>query len=78
MTTGGKKKAQRTTNAHFYWVTREPGSFEWFKGVMDDVAELDHKVIYLFNSIAICFCTISANYVCPSNFYVINSISGSD
>lgn len=40
-----KKKSQRTTNAHFYWVTREPGSFEWFKGVMDDVAEMDHKVI---------------------------------
>ncbi|XP_062091208.1 respiratory burst oxidase homolog protein E isoform X2 [Humulus lupulus] len=43
LTPGGKKKAQRTTNAHFYWVTREPGSFEWFKGVMDDVAEMDHK-----------------------------------
>ncbi|CAL1357425.1 unnamed protein product [Linum trigynum] len=39
----GKKKAQRTTNAHFYWVTRESGSFEWFKGVMDEVAEMDHK-----------------------------------
>ncbi|PON38639.1 Respiratory burst oxidase [Trema orientale] len=43
VTPGGKKKSQRTTNAHFYWVTREPGSFEWFKGVMDDVAEMDHK-----------------------------------
>ncbi|KAM6599986.1 respiratory burst oxidase homolog protein E [Cannabis sativa] len=43
ITPGGKKKSQRTTNAHFYWVTREPGSFEWFKGVMDDVAEMDHK-----------------------------------
>ena len=45
--TGGntiKKKTVRTTNAHFYWVTREPGSFEWFKGVMDEVAEMDHKV----------------------------------
>ncbi|CAN1291064.1 Respiratory burst oxidase homolog protein E [Linum perenne] len=44
--TGGstiKKKTLRTTNAHFYWVTREPGSFEWFKGVMDEVAEMDHK-----------------------------------
>ncbi|CAI0387551.1 unnamed protein product [Linum tenue] len=40
----GKKKTQRTTNAHFYWVTRESGSFEWFKGVMDEVAEMDHKV----------------------------------
>ncbi|KAK9027009.1 hypothetical protein V6N11_066858 [Hibiscus sabdariffa] len=40
---GGKKKSPRTRNAHFYWVTREPGSFEWFKGVMDEVAEMDHK-----------------------------------
>ncbi|XP_048228103.1 respiratory burst oxidase homolog protein E isoform X2 [Ricinus communis] len=40
---GSKKRTQRTTNAHFYWVTREPGSFEWFKGVMDEVAEMDHK-----------------------------------
>ncbi|XP_016651947.1 PREDICTED: respiratory burst oxidase homolog protein E isoform X2 [Prunus mume] len=36
LTPGDKKKSQRTTNAHFYWVTREPGSFEWFKGVMDE------------------------------------------
>lgn len=40
----GNKKSRRTTNAYFYWVTREPGSFEWFKGVMDEVAEMDHKV----------------------------------
>ncbi|WCJ42848.1 hypothetical protein M5689_023632 [Euphorbia peplus] len=43
MASSTKKKTQRTTNAHFYWVTREPGSFEWFKGVMDEVAEMDHK-----------------------------------
>ncbi|KAK6944692.1 FAD-binding 8 [Dillenia turbinata] len=42
MTPNGKKKSQRTC-AHFYWVTREPGSFEWFKGVMNEVAEIDHK-----------------------------------
>ncbi|GFZ17958.1 ferric reductase-like transmembrane component family protein [Actinidia rufa] len=30
--------------AYFYWVTREQGSFEWFKGVMDDVADSDHNV----------------------------------
>lgn len=41
----GRKKSQRTTSAHFYWVTREPGSFEWFKGVMNEVAEMDQKVI---------------------------------
>ncbi|CAL5376825.1 unnamed protein product [Camellia sinensis] len=43
MTSSEKKKLQGTTNAHFYWVTREPGSFEWFKGVMNEVAEMDHK-----------------------------------
>ncbi|KAL8160916.1 hypothetical protein V2J09_012405 [Rumex salicifolius] len=37
------KKRMRTKSAHFYWVTREYASFEWFKGVMDDVAEMDHK-----------------------------------
>ncbi|XP_073220931.1 respiratory burst oxidase homolog protein E isoform X2 [Cicer arietinum] len=43
VTPGRNKRSQRTTNAYFYWVTREPGSFEWFKGVMDEVAEMDHK-----------------------------------
>ncbi|KAF3321926.1 putative respiratory burst oxidase protein H [Carex littledalei] len=36
--------------AYFYWVTREQGSFEWFKGVMNDVAESDHdNVIEMHN-----------------------------
>ncbi|KAF8401139.1 hypothetical protein HHK36_014443 [Tetracentron sinense] len=49
-TPNGKKKSRRTTNAHFYWVTREPGSFEWFKGVMNQVAEMDQKgVIEMHN-----------------------------
>ncbi|KAA3457913.1 respiratory burst oxidase-like protein E [Gossypium australe] len=44
LTIGGRKKSPpRTRNAYFYWVTRESGSFEWFKGVMDEVAEMDHK-----------------------------------
>ncbi|VFQ92509.1 unnamed protein product [Cuscuta campestris] len=38
-----KKESRKTKRAHFYWVTREPGSFEWFKGVMNEVAEMDHK-----------------------------------
>lgn len=29
----------------FYWVTREQGSFEWFKGVMNEVAECDSDVL---------------------------------
>ncbi|XP_066331232.1 respiratory burst oxidase homolog protein E-like [Miscanthus floridulus] len=45
-----KRRAYRTSCAHFYWVTREPGSFEWFKGVMNEVAEMDKKgVIELHN-----------------------------
>ena len=40
-----RKKDVRTTNAYFYWVTREQGSFDWFKGVMNEVAELDQRVI---------------------------------
>ncbi|KAI5384695.1 hypothetical protein KIW84_071634 [Lathyrus oleraceus] len=43
VTPGRHKRSQRITNAFFYWVTREPGSFEWFKGVMDEVAAMDHK-----------------------------------
>jgi len=40
----------RTRRAYFYWVTREQGSFEWFRGVMDEVAETDKKgVIELHN-----------------------------
>ncbi|XP_047332352.1 respiratory burst oxidase homolog protein E-like [Impatiens glandulifera] len=38
-----KRKQTRISRAHFYWVTREAGSFEWFKGVMDEVAEMDQK-----------------------------------
>jgi len=43
-----KKKSQRTRSAHFYWVTREPGSLEWFKGVMNEVAKMDHKVVHTY------------------------------
>lgn len=32
--------------AYFYWLTREQGSFEWFKGVMDDIAECDQHVSF--------------------------------
>eukprot|EP00268_Persea_americana_P027892 TRINITY_DN27146_c0_g1_i1.p1 TRINITY_DN27146_c0_g1~~TRINITY_DN27146_c0_g1_i1.p1 ORF type:complete len:553 (-),score=85.28 TRINITY_DN27146_c0_g1_i1:1114-2772(-) len=40
-----RKKALKTTNAYFYWVTREQGSFDWFKGVMNEVADLDNRDI---------------------------------
>ncbi|KAF6150563.1 hypothetical protein GIB67_030364 [Kingdonia uniflora] len=31
--------------AYFYWVTREQSSFEWFKGVMDDIVDYDQDNI---------------------------------
>ncbi|KAL5222054.1 hypothetical protein ABZP36_026767 [Zizania latifolia] len=43
--TSGPKKVLRTTNAYFYWVTREQGSFDWFKGVMNEIADLDQRNI---------------------------------
>lgn len=44
-----RKKTLKTTNAYFYWVTREQGSFDWFKGVMNEVAELDQRVYYILS-----------------------------
>ncbi|CAL5391329.1 unnamed protein product [Camellia sinensis] len=45
-----RKKTLKTTNAYFYWVMREQGSFDWFKGVMNEVAELDRRgVIEMHN-----------------------------
>ncbi|KAL2612291.1 hypothetical protein R1flu_023983 [Riccia fluitans] len=40
-----KRRPRVTTNAYFYWVTREQGSFEWFKGVMNEVAAMDQKAV---------------------------------
>uniref|UniRef100_A0A166F9L9 Uncharacterized protein n=1 Tax=Daucus carota subsp. sativus TaxID=79200 RepID=A0A166F9L9_DAUCS len=45
-----QRKLLKTTNAYFYWVTREQGSFDWFKGVMNEVSELDQRgVIEMHN-----------------------------
>ncbi|KAF9620497.1 hypothetical protein IFM89_013114 [Coptis chinensis] len=38
-----RRKGFKTRRAYFYWVTREQGSFEWFKGIMNEVAETDNK-----------------------------------
>lgn len=47
---GNKRKPFATKRAYFYWVTREQGSFEWFRGVMNEVAENDRDgVIELHN-----------------------------
>ncbi|XP_072951105.1 respiratory burst oxidase homolog protein A-like [Typha angustifolia] len=43
--TSRPRRILKTTNAYFYWVTREQGSFDWFKGVMNEVAELDQRGI---------------------------------
>ncbi|XP_007030987.2 PREDICTED: respiratory burst oxidase homolog protein B [Theobroma cacao] len=45
-----KRKPFATKRAYFYWVTREQGSFEWFRGVMNEVAEYDRdRMIELHN-----------------------------
>ncbi|KAJ3681386.1 hypothetical protein LUZ60_015875 [Juncus effusus] len=45
-----KRKTFMTQRVYFYWVTREEGSFEWFRGVMNEVAEKDKDgVIELHN-----------------------------
>ncbi|KAK9069844.1 hypothetical protein SSX86_010240 [Deinandra increscens subsp. villosa] len=31
----------RTKKAYFYWVSREQESFDWFEGVMDEIAQVD-------------------------------------
>ncbi|KAK7828682.1 respiratory burst oxidase like protein c [Quercus suber] len=33
----------KTARAYFYWVTKEQGSFDWFKEVMNEMAELDNR-----------------------------------
>ncbi|KAI3445360.1 hypothetical protein Pfo_002025 [Paulownia fortunei] len=38
---GDKIRPFVTRRSYFYWVTREQGSFEWFRGVMNEVAEND-------------------------------------
>ncbi|PON81189.1 Respiratory burst oxidase [Trema orientale] len=45
-----KSKHNAMKKAYFYWVTREPGSFQWFMDLMNEVAEKDNfGVIELHN-----------------------------
>lgn len=37
-----------TKRAYFYWVTREEGSFDWFRGIMNEVAEKDRYQFLFF------------------------------
>ncbi len=43
----------KTRRAYFYWVTREQGSFDWFKEVMNEMAELDYRGMIELNT----YCT---------------------
>ncbi|KAK9117763.1 hypothetical protein Sjap_016710 [Stephania japonica] len=52
-TKSNKRSGFRTRRAYFYWVTREQGSFEWFKGIMNEVAEMDQKGVIEFHN----YCT---------------------
>ncbi|KAM3374872.1 respiratory burst oxidase protein D isoform X1 [Capsicum galapagoense] len=55
--TGQKKRSGsgngrnfKSKRVYFYWVTREQGSFDWFKGLMNELAEMDHRrVIEMHN-----------------------------
>lgn len=38
-----------TKNAYFYWVTREQGSFDWFRQIMSEIADSDIKVKYIIH-----------------------------
>ncbi|XP_055832354.1 respiratory burst oxidase homolog protein D isoform X1 [Solanum dulcamara] len=43
---GQKKKLNlKNKRVYFYWVTREQGSFDWFKGLMNELAEMDYAGI---------------------------------
>ncbi|XP_010433689.1 PREDICTED: putative respiratory burst oxidase homolog protein G [Camelina sativa] len=45
-----KKETFKTQRAYFYWVTKEEGTFDWFKNIMNEIAERDKsKVIELHN-----------------------------
>ncbi|GJN20662.1 hypothetical protein PR202_gb08063 [Eleusine coracana subsp. coracana] len=48
---GSYHHADQLKKAYFYWVTREQGSFEWFRDIMKEVSALDRKqgVIEMYN-----------------------------
>lgn len=49
-TSSSRRRDFVTERAYFYWVTREEGSFEWFRGLMDDAADKDNEgIIELHN-----------------------------
>ncbi|KAJ3673856.1 hypothetical protein LUZ60_005848 [Juncus effusus] len=46
-----KVNGKRKRKAYFYWVTREQGSFEWFRDIMKEVSHVDKNkgVIEMYN-----------------------------
>ncbi|KAF8118734.1 hypothetical protein N665_0002s0047 [Sinapis alba] len=40
-----KNEMFQTKRAYFHWSTKEQGTFEWFKNVLDEVAEADTKKV---------------------------------
>ncbi|KAL3655119.1 hypothetical protein CASFOL_000905 [Castilleja foliolosa] len=47
---GSNRREFKTRRAYFYWMTREQDTYDWFKGVMNEMAEMDHKgVIEMHN-----------------------------
>ncbi|KEH35678.1 respiratory burst oxidase homolog protein D isoform X2 [Medicago truncatula] len=40
----------KTRKAYFYWMAGEQGFFDWFKGVINEVAEEDHKKVIEIHS----------------------------
>jgi respiratory burst oxidase len=38
-----RRRKRSSTKAYFYWVTREQGSFDWFRGIMREVEENDQQ-----------------------------------
>ncbi|KAL5983808.1 hypothetical protein ACLOJK_017900 [Asimina triloba] len=48
--TAPNSKPIAMSQAYFYWVTPEAGSFDWFRGVMNEIADKDHShVIEIHN-----------------------------
>uniref|UniRef100_M8AXE5 FAD-binding FR-type domain-containing protein n=1 Tax=Aegilops tauschii TaxID=37682 RepID=M8AXE5_AEGTA len=52
--------------AYFYWVTGEQGSFDWRKGLMNEIAERDHSVLISLD-VFLKFIGMSGVFYCESS-----------
>nr|DAD32340.1 TPA_asm: hypothetical protein HUJ06_011191 [Nelumbo nucifera] len=48
-----KKKPFATKRAYFDWVTREQGSFEWFRGILNVTTLIHIKFVFLLGIICL-------------------------